>query len=90
MALIFRGKSQCVLCGEVLHLDDAIVTTSPFIEDDSHPLYEYADAGMHKTCFLGWEKRESFIRTFNQYFEKHYRGLRHMTEDGEILERELQ
>ena len=66
MALIFIGKTECALCGRVLEADDMIVATSHFIADSQHPLWRFSDAAMHRTCFLNWDQRQSFIDLFNQ------------------------
>lgn len=62
--------------------------TSPFIKDNAHPLWRYSDAAMHKTCFLAWSERRFFISTFNEFFDRHFRGMRYMLEDGSIEERD--
>jgi hypothetical protein len=66
MALILRGKTECRLCASVLEADVAIVATSHFIVDSQHPLWRFSDAAMHKTCFLNWDQRQSFVDLFNQ------------------------
>ena len=66
MALIFRGKSECPLCGNVIMDGDEIVATSHFIADSNDPLWEFSDAGMHRSCFLTWDQREAFVAKFNR------------------------
>jgi hypothetical protein len=66
MALIVSGITKCALCDSVLKMDDAIVATSHFIADLQHPLYRFSDAAMHKTCFLDWDQRQTFVDLFNQ------------------------
>ncbi len=88
MALVILEKSECAICGKVLHKDEPLVMTSPFIEDRSHPLWRFSDAAMHRVCFLGWSERVLFIETFNSYLDRHFRGMRDMLEDGSIEERE--
>jgi len=43
---------------------------------------------MHQKCFAAWGLRRRFITTFNDYCQKHLRGMRFMRENGEIEERE--
>ena len=57
MALIFRGLTECALCGKTLQEGDD-VTALPPIADTQHPLYKYFDAGIHKQCFENWDKKE--------------------------------
>jgi hypothetical protein len=88
MALIFRGKTKCALCDGVLKVDDAIVATSHFIADIQHPLYRFSDATMHKTCFLNWDQRQSFVDLFNQIVGGIIFGngtSKHMRDDGAIV-----
>ena len=66
MALIFRGKSECPLCGNVIMDGDEIVATSHFIADSNDPLWQFSDAGMHRSCFLTWDQREAFVAKFNR------------------------
>ena len=88
MALIFRGTSKCALCDGVLEADDAIVATSHFIADRQNPLWRFSDAAMHKTCFLNWDQRQSFVDLFNQIMGGVIFGDRtskHMRDDGAIV-----
>jgi hypothetical protein len=92
MAIIFRGKTGCALCGQVLAELDDIVATSHFIGDPHDPLWPFSDAGMHRACFVAWPMRAQFVERFNRTVgEKVWgNGTRHeMTEDGTILEREV-
>jgi hypothetical protein len=56
MAMIFIGKSECAICGQTLMEGDEIVGLPP-ISDTSNPLYEYFDAGFHRSCFESWDKK---------------------------------
>jgi len=66
MALIFLGKTECSLCGNVIMEDDEIVATSHFIADSNDPLWRFSDSGMHRSCFLTWDQRTAFVNKFNQ------------------------
>lgn len=87
MALTFLGKTECRLCGTVVRQGDVLVTTSGSPVDEKDPLFAFYDATMHQTCFLSWNQRLTFIRKFNEHYEKHYRGIRYMREDGTIEDR---
>ncbi len=65
MALVFRGKSRCPICGDVIGQEDDIVATTHFITGREDPLWRFSDAAMHKKCFLSWELRETFVAQFN-------------------------
>ena len=43
---------------------------------------------MHQRCCLEWSGRVTFVATFNDYFDRHYRGIRYMHPDGTLEERE--
>ena len=88
MALIFRGKTKCALCDNVLTVDDAIVATSHFIADRQHPLWRFSDAAIHKTCFLEWDQRQAFVGLYNQIVGSITWGsgtYHFMKEDGAIV-----
>src|SRR5215813_8715346 len=88
MALITRGITRCALCDSVLKVDDAIVATSHFIADSQHPLWRFSDAAMHKSCFLNWDQRQSFVDLFNQIVGGVTFGngtYQLMTDDGAIV-----
>jgi hypothetical protein len=87
MALIFRGKSKCALCGQVIEVDDVIVATSHFIADKSDSLWRYSDAPFHKRCFLAWERRHEFVSRYNHTMMgcRFGNGTRHhMDDEGNI------
>jgi len=60
MALIFRSKSYCSICKNVLKESDAILGFPHFVEQD-HKLYSFSDSGMHESCFENWEFKNDFI-----------------------------
>jgi len=68
MALIFRGKTECSICGVVIRNDDNIVATSHFIADSNDSLWRFSDSAMHKSCFLCWEHKQTFIEKYNQTY----------------------
>ena len=84
MAIVIGGSSTCALCDEVLEDEHELVMTPPFIEDSSSNLWRYSDAAFHKNCFMAWESRKLLIDTFNEHYEKHYRGMRVMDDEGTI------
>lgn len=82
MALIFRGKTECSICGEILADGDEIIGTSHFIADPEDPLWRFSDSGMHRNCFAGWPLRVAFIEKFNEVVGRYQR----MTADGSIVD----
>ena len=89
MALIIRGKTECALCREVIAADDDIVATSHFIADPKDSLWEYSDAAFHRRCFAAWERRQEFVRRFNDAVRPFVFGngkRHHMQDDGSIIQ----
>jgi hypothetical protein len=89
MALIFTGKTKCVLCSEVIAAGDDIVATSHFIGDPKDSLWQYSDAAFHQRCFAAWERREEFVRRFNDTVRPFVfgNGKRHfMQDDGRVIQ----
>jgi hypothetical protein len=89
MALIFRSKTECVLCHEVIATEDDIVASSAFIKDSKDSLWQYSDAAFHKRCFVAWQRREEFVRRFNETMKSFVFGnaKRHyMQDDGSIIQ----
>ena len=65
VALIFTGKTECSICGVVLNEGDDIVATTHFIADRHDALWRFSDSAMHRSCFLGWDQRQAFVRKYN-------------------------
>ena len=90
MALIILGRSPCPLCGRSLEKTDEIVATSHFIGDPADPLWRFADAGMHRACFVEWPRRSEFIARFNAVAAEYVAGngtVAHMDDSGTICRR---
>jgi hypothetical protein len=89
MALIFRGKTKCPLCSDIIGQDDEIVATSHFIADPKDSLWQYSDAAFHRRCFSGWERREEFVTRFNEEARPFVFGngkRQFMQDDGRIIQ----
>ena len=87
MALILLGKTECSICGVVLYEGDALVATTHFIADHNDPLWRFSDSAMHKSCFLEWEHRRSFVKKYNDTVGTITWGngtYHHMEDDGHI------
>jgi hypothetical protein len=69
MAIIFRGVTECALCGKVLMDGDDITCPSP-IADKEHPLYEYFDRGFHLQCFENWNRKEEVLSVIKEEGQK--------------------
>ena len=88
MALIFRGRTLCAICGGTLLKGEDIFATSGSVVPPNDPLWTYLDAAMHRKCFREWPLHDSFITKFNEHHYRHSRGVRFIREDGTIEERE--
>jgi len=63
MALIFRGKSTCSICGDVLADGQPIVAWPHFLPQGD-ALWRFSDSGMHERCFEMWEHRNAMIHKY--------------------------
>jgi hypothetical protein len=66
MNRISAGRAYCALCGEAIRSGEDALVTPDFLADDSDPLWRFADAPMHRACFLVWDRRKAFIARFNR------------------------
>ena len=66
MERIRAGRAYCALCGTAMRPDDDALLTPDFIADDSEPLWRFADAAMHRACFLVWDRRKQFVARYNR------------------------
>jgi hypothetical protein len=90
MERIRAGRAHCALCGNAIRPDDDALLTPDFIADDADPLWRFADAAMHKACFLVWERRKSFVARYNllarRWVAPDGSGWR-MTSEGDVVRR---
>jgi hypothetical protein len=66
MERIRAGRAQCALCRQAIKPDDDAIVTPDFIADDSDPMWRFADAPMHRACFLVWDRRKAFVARYNR------------------------
>ena len=88
MALVLIGQTTCAICEATLAQSDELVLTSGVHMEPSDSLWKYQDAAMHRSCFAAWPLRDAFRARFNEYYERHLRGMRFLREDGAIEARE--
>lgn len=68
MALFFPGKTNCIICNEViLRTKDAICF--PAFLPNGHRLHRFSDGAFHIDCFQKWPDRESFEIIYKKYRE---------------------
>lgn len=87
---IAGGRAHCALCGEAIRPSEDALVTPDFIANDSDPLWRFADAPMHRACFLVWDRRKEFIARFNRLARRMLaREGSHplMTSEGGIIRR---
>lgn len=68
MAIFLRDKSRCLICGQILHINDEI-TTFPAFLPSSHKWHKYSDGIFHSECFRTWENSVDFNELFRRYKE---------------------
>lgn len=88
MQRIKAGRAYCALCGEVIGPDEDALVTPDFMADESDTFWRFADAPMHRACFLVWDRRKAFVARYNRAVRlwvapdgSHPR----MTSEGEIV-----
>jgi hypothetical protein len=87
---IESGRAHCALCGEAIRVGDDAVSTPDFLADEDDPFWRYADAAMHRACFLVWDQRKAFVARFNRAAQQWAApdGSRpRMTSEGEVVRR---
>ena len=88
MERIQAGRAHCALCGEAIRPGEEGLVTPDFLADESDPFWRFADAAMHRACFLVWDRRKAFVARYNRVTRgwtgpdgSHLR----MTSEGEIV-----
>jgi hypothetical protein len=88
MDRIETGRAHCALCGEAVRPDEDAFITPDFLADESDRFWRFADAPMHRACFLVWDQRKAFVARYNRAARRwvapdgsHPR----MTSEGEIV-----
>lgn len=66
MDRISAGRAHCALCGEAIRSGEDAWATPDFLADDDDPFWRFADAAMHRACFLVWDRRKAFVARFNR------------------------
>lgn len=66
MNRIAAGGAYCALCREAIRPDDDAFVTPDFIADETDPLWRFADAPVHRACFLVWDRRKTFVARYNR------------------------
>lgn len=50
MALLVRGRTRCVVCGEVINETDDVVSLPAFVRDRTSELFPFSDGIVHAKC----------------------------------------
>jgi hypothetical protein len=46
--------------------DEEAFITPDFLADESDRFWRFADAPMHRACFLVWDQRKAFVARYNR------------------------
>jgi hypothetical protein len=90
MDRIRAGRAVCVLCGEAIRPDDDALMTPDFLADESDPLWRFADAAVHRPCFLTWDRRKTFVARYNRIAMRLAGpdgAYLHLTSEGDLVPR---
>jgi hypothetical protein len=66
------------------------LVTPDFIADDQDPMWRFADASMHRACFVVWDRRKAFVARYNRLAHGWVApdgSYPHMTSEGDIVRR---
>jgi hypothetical protein len=66
MDRIQAGQAYCALCGQAIGPAEEALTTPDFLADEADAFWRFADASMHRACFLVWDQRKAFVARFNR------------------------
>ena len=65
MALIFRGLSECAVCGKIIERDDDVAGLPHFATGPDDPHWRFTDAPFHLGCYLNMPEREAIEARLN-------------------------
>jgi hypothetical protein len=88
MDRIQAGRAYCAICGQAIRPGEDALETPDFLADDTDPFWRYADAAMHRACFLVWDRRKAFVARFNRVARSWVAAdgsHPHMTSEGEVV-----
>jgi hypothetical protein len=86
---IQAGQAYCALCREPIRPGEDALLTPDFLADEADPFWRFADAAMHRACFLVWDRRKAFIACYNRVARRLVAAdgsYPHMTSVGDIVE----
>lgn len=88
MERIRAGRAYCALCGTAIRPDDDALLTPDFLAADTDHLWRFADAAMHRACFLVWDRRKEFVARYNR-LARRWAALggspTRMTSEGDVV-----
>jgi hypothetical protein len=85
---IAAGQAYCALCGAVIRPGEDAIVTPDFLADETDPFWRFADAPMHRACFLVWDRRKAFVARYNRVARAWISldgSYPRMTSEGEIV-----
>ena len=90
MEQIEAGRAYCALCGAAIRPGEDALVTPDFVANEADEFWRYADAPMHRACFLVWDRRKAFVARYNRVA----RGLvapdgshPYLTSEGKLVRR---
>lgn len=83
MALLFPGKTECLICGKVIEESDEYVMFPAFLKP-GHRLYTYSDGAFHKRCFDASPDKAEVERLYSRFRQIWADRPRNLTTSEEI------
>jgi hypothetical protein len=88
MERIEAGQAYCALCNEAIRPGEDALQTPDFLANETDSFWRFADATMHRACFLLWDRRKFFVARFNRaarLWVEPDGSYPRMTSEGEIV-----
>lgn len=66
MAIVIRGSTRCLMCGQVIEEGQAVVAFPPFVANIHDPLWYFNDAAFHATCFAEHRLAQECLQRYTE------------------------
>ncbi len=59
-------STRCALCHAAFRAGEEVIELPDFVASETHPLYPYSGARVHRACYLFWDRRKAFAAAYNR------------------------
>jgi hypothetical protein len=71
---LYYPEAPCAVCGQAIGTDMRNILGFDFIEISQRDFHHFSDGLAHVSCLSTWERRDEFIRVWNQALGEYYTG----------------